>query len=297
MKINFIKGMFADYGLGKRMLLLFGIFLLTEIFGNVIALGFGKLGEMFLSTNNVIRLEQFVGSMVSFAGAAILFYYLVSQKDNFFSFFKFEKKHRLLLYLLAVLALASLLPLVNYTAYINENMKLPESLSLIEEKMKEMEELAKALTLDLLKTDSFFLFLTNIIVIAIAPAFCEEMLFRGALQKTLQERMAPWLAIVITSILFSAMHLQFYGFIPRFLLSVFLGLLFYISGSMKLNMFAHCFNNAVAVIVYYFCSMANVAIDDAPTETLGKEDAVAAIVSTLIFAGIMWVIYRHVKKE
>ena len=62
-------------------------------------------------------------------------------------------------------------------------------------------------------------------------------------------------------------------------------------------MIVHFTNNALAVLAYRICTIYNIPIDDAPTETLGKEDVVPVIIATLIFAGIMWVIYQKADKS
>ena len=294
---KFIKGMFANYKTGKKILLLLGIFILLDVIGNVVGLGCDMVGSKLLSHSNSLRLIQFVASMIVFIGTPCVFFYLTAKPQcSFTEYFKLNKKNSLFLYVLAFLALLSITPIVNYTAYINEQMTLPESLKNIEELIKGMEEEAKRITMEILKTDSVLIFIINMIVIAAAPAIGEELMFRGALQKTLHEKFSPFWAIVITSILFSALHFQFYGFVPRFLLSVFLGMLYYLSGSIKLNMLVHFSNNALAVFIYYICTIANIPIDDAPTETLGKEDFVPVILATVLFAGIMWVIYQKTDK-
>ncbi len=290
--------MFADYSLGKKMILLLCIFILLDIFGNVAGLVCGLSEDVLLSKTDTIRLEQLVASIIVFIGTPYLFFYLSAKPECTFSeFFKLGKSNGILLYILAITAWILLIPTVNYTAYYNEQFTLPESLHFIEEKLKYMENLAKELTTDLLKTDSPLILTVNLLVIAAIPAIGEEMTFRGALQKTLQEHLSPVAAIIITSAIFSAMHFQFYGFIPRFLLSIFLGMLYYFSGSIKLNMLAHFCNNAIAVIAFYICTVAKVSIDDAPTETMGKDDIYSVIISIVLFAGIMHVIYTQSKKK
>lgn len=293
-----IKGMFADFTFGKKLLVLLGIFILLDVVGNVVGLGCGLAEDVLLSKTNTIRLEQFVASVIVFIGTPYVFFYLTGKpKCSFGQFFKLRKENSSLLYLLAIIAWGSLLPIVNYTASINEQMTFPEYLKELEDALKNMEDLAEKLTLDLLKTDSPIMLLINMVIIAAVPAIGEEMTFRGALQKTIQEKMSPWAAITITSIIFSALHFQFYGFIPRFILSIFLGMLYYFSGSIKLNMLAHFCNNAIAVIAFYICTVAGVNIDEAPTETLGKDDIMPVIIATLIFAGVMWAIYKESRKR
>lgn len=295
---RFIKGMFSDYTLGKKMLLLVGILIIMEVIGNVVGLGCGLLEGVVLSKTNTIRLEQLVASSVIFIGTPYVFFYLTANQDcSFAKFFKLTQKNSFILYLLALAALFCFTPAVNFTAYYNEQMTLPESLHWLEEQIKSLEDLAEELTLELLKTDSPLILLFNIIVIGAAPAIGEELMFRGAMQKTLQEKMSPWSAIIITSVVFSALHFQFYGFVPRFLLSIVLGAIFYYGGSIKLNMFAHFCNNTLAVFAYYVCTVLNIPIDDSPTETLGKGDLPPVIIATILSATAIYAIYQFAKKE
>lgn len=296
---KFIRGMFADSSVGKKILLLISIFILLEMAGSVIGLGIGELGKlMSISQANIFRLQQLFASSVSFIGTPLIFFYLVAKPQcSFMRFFKLDKSNRLTVYLLAVVALFACLPLVNYTASINEQMTFPESLNGLESALKGMEDLAKKLTIDLLKTDSAVIFCLNIIVVALAPAIGEELLFRGALQGTLQKKFSPIVAIFITSIIFSALHLQFYGFVPRVVLSILLGLLFYYSGSIRLNMFVHFLNNALSVVAFYICTIKNISIDDTPAETVGKEDITPTVIATLISAVAIWGIYKIANRK
>jgi membrane protease YdiL (CAAX protease family) len=90
----------------------------------------------------------------------------------------------------------------------------------------------------------------NLLMIAILPAIGEELLFRGVLLRLFRE----WtknvhVAIIITALLFSFIHFQFYGFLPRFLMGVLFGYLVYWSGSLWVSVIAHFVNNGTAVIV------------------------------------------------
>jgi hypothetical protein len=94
--------------------------------------------------------------------------------------------------------------------------------------------------------------LFNLLVIAIVPAIGEELLFRGYLQQSFSKWLSnPHVAIIVTAVLFSAIHLHFQAFFPRLILGVLLGYLFYWSGSLWLPILAHFTNNAQAVIISY----------------------------------------------
>jgi membrane protease YdiL (CAAX protease family) len=89
-------------------------------------------------------------------------------------------------------------------------------------------------------------------MIAVLPAVGEELLFRGVIQKLFSKitRSHHW-GIWISAILFSALHLQFYGFIPRLLLGAMFGYLLVWSGSLWLPILAHFINNAAAVTALF----------------------------------------------
>jgi len=96
-------------------------------------------------------------------------------------------------------------------------------------------------------------YLLGLVVMAFLPALCEESLFRGGLQNFLtRSTQKPWLAILVVSVLFSAVHFSFYGFLPRMFLGIVLGLVYYSTGSLWLSILAHFANNAFAVSQYYF---------------------------------------------
>jgi len=144
------------------------------------------------------------------------------------------------------------LPVINLLAMWNAQINLPQWLESVEEWMKVTEESAKKLTELFLDADNTGEFLINFLMIAIFPAIGEELLFRGILQRYLIEWLKnKHIGVLITSILFSALHLQFFGFFPRLLLGIFFGYLLLWSRNLWLPIFAHFVNNGAAVIFYF----------------------------------------------
>ena len=158
-----------------------------------------------------------------------------------------------LLVLLTVLIIFFAIPVINFTAIINSNLTLPESLSGMEDIMKKMEETAKITTGKFLNVNSPGGLLINIFIIAVLPAIGEELLFRGIFLRLLNDWIKNMhLAIIVSAFFFSFIHFQFYGFIPRMLLGILFGYLLYWSGSIWLPIIAHFINNALAVTAFYF---------------------------------------------
>lgn len=116
--------------------------------------------------------------------------------------------------------------------------------------MQAQEALAKQLTDQLLASDRIDILLANLLVVAVIAALTEELFFRGALQRILGKALSNPHAIIWTAAaLFSAFHMQFYGFLPRMILGAYFGYLLLWSRSIWLPVFAHFINNATAVVV------------------------------------------------
>lgn len=141
------------------------------------------------------------------------------------------------------------IPALNQIVYWNQEMHLPEAFSAFEEWCREMEELAAAQTEGLLNSTGIGVALMNILVIGVLTGIGEEFFFRGALQRMLIIcRVNPHTAIWVAAVIFSLLHFQFFGFIPRVLLGAWFGYLYWWSGSIWVNAFAHALNNSLVIV-------------------------------------------------
>ncbi len=185
------------------------------------------------------------------------------------------------------------LPLVNRMIEINEMLKLPEFLAGIERWMKEAEENAAEITKQFLKMDTPGDILLNMAMIALIPAIGEELLFRGVLQRLFSEwTKNAHLGVFIAAVLFSAIHLQFYGFLPRMAIGVLFGYMFIWSGSLWLPILGHFVNNGAAVVLTYLSSKGNIVFD-ADNFGTGEGEGVFTIAGAVIIAGLLFFIYRR----
>lgn len=148
-----------------------------------------------------------------------------------------------------ILALC-LIPLTGFTGELNSAMKLPEWLSGVEDWMRGKENMAGKLFEVLMTPDNIGSLAINLLMIALLPAIGEELIFRGIFQRILTKMFSSGhVAVMITAFFFSALHFQFYGFIPRFILGLVYGYLFLWSGTLWLPVIAHFINNALSVII------------------------------------------------
>ena len=156
-------------------------------------------------------------------------------------------------YLLIAFLMVVSAPFVSWVVELNASMVLPDFLAGLDQWMRASEAQAEQLTKAFLTFDGVGSLLYMLIIIAVVPAVGEELLFRGVLQKIfINWFKKPHLAIWVTAILFSALHMQFFGFFPRMLLGVLFGYIFYWSKSLWLPILGHFINNGSVVILSYF---------------------------------------------
>lgn len=245
-------------------------------------------------TIEMLKLIQTLSEIGTFIVPAILLAYFFSfQPANYLGL---DKKALPASHLLIAVLMIVALPFINFLGEMNSHMRLPEWLSGVEKWMKDSEDKAAQLTEKFLEMNSIKDFIYAFIMVALLPAIGEELMFRGIVQRVFRE----WFknvntAIIVTAILFSAMHMQFYGFIPRMLLGVMLGYLYVWSGSLWLPILAHLVNNGAAVILTYLFKSQMTTFD---ADKIGTEnDYAAVLISAILVAGILWTVYRLEKRK
>lgn len=150
----------------------------------------------------------------------------------------------------------------------NASVHLPGFLKGFEEWARSREEYAEELTRYLTYFDNPLQFVLAFVVIAVLPAFGEEYVFRGLLQNEFKR----WtgnihVAIWVSAILFSGIHMQFFGFIPRVLLGALFGYLYAWSGNLLLPVLAHFVNNGFSLVVMYLHQLGYIDMDVESTES------------------------------
>lgn len=152
-------------------------------------------------------------------------------------------------------------------AYLNDQIPISASWRATFDKLEDEYNLQAEAILSLNNTTDFIIAL---IVMAFLPAVCEETLFRGGLQNFLsRSTKRPWLSIIIVSLIFSAAHFSYYGFLSRFFLGVMLGLIFEYSGKLWLSILGHFINNAIAITFIYVYKMQGKPLKEAMADTNG----------------------------
>ncbi|MEO5600156.1 MAG: CPBP family intramembrane glutamic endopeptidase [Cyclobacteriaceae bacterium] len=173
----------------------------------------------------------------------------------------------------------------------NEALNFPEFAKNFETWARDREDTAAELTKFLTNFESTGELMLALLIIAVLPAIGEELVFRGLIQNELfRGTKNIHVAIWIAAILFSAIHFQFFGFVPRLLLGALFGYIYYWSGNLTLAILAHFVNNAVSVVAIYFYQRGTFTFDIESPESV---PANVFIISALLTAGLLYYLYKY----
>lgn len=241
----------------KVILIGFGLFILGQIVSALFTLGIGYVFKIDsgvllkqsgdasnLIHRNYLRVALFLSHVFSFILPAIITLQYCYKKE-WLSAVGLDRFPSWKLIGLSILFLVVSIPLVSFSSEINKMIPLPPML-------KSMESSTELILKTILKKDFFYEIVLNVIIIGIIPAIGEELMFRGVLQQQIGRLIHNQHAMVwVTACIFSAIHFQFEGFLPRAILGAVLGYLFVWTKNIWLPMIAHLFNNAAQVITIY----------------------------------------------
>ncbi|MFD2722089.1 CPBP family intramembrane glutamic endopeptidase [Hymenobacter monticola] len=144
-----------------------------------------------------------------------------------------------------------IMPLMSVIIAWNAGAHFPTALHDFEVWARASEDRAAVLTKFLTRFNTGTRFLVGVVVVALVPAVAEELVFRGVVQKNLVRWFSPHVGVWVAAAIFSAIHLQFFGFVPRFVLGLVLGYLYLWSGNILVSMAAHFTQNAFQLLLLY----------------------------------------------
>lgn len=233
------------FHLGRQLLLLLGFFMV----GIFIATAIGSLSAPLLGagSRNALLVQSVAQNLFAFMIPAWGCMRLEGKQA--FSLLGLDRGYTLKALAGLLVAWLAGVAALNQIIYWNAEMHLPDSLHRLEESWRQMEEVNAAFTDTLTSDTSWWGLFSGILVVGIITGLAEEMFFRGGLQGTLvRSSLPPHAAIWITAPVFSFMHFQMFGFVPRLLLGAWFGYLYWWSGSLWLSATAHAFNNSLVVL-------------------------------------------------
>jgi membrane protease YdiL (CAAX protease family) len=210
-------------------------------------------------------------------------------------YFERARAISLVQYLLVFASMLCFIPMMSLISYWNESMQLPSSLEGIQQWMRASEDSAAFMTKQIVEESTWLGLFINLIILAVVPAIGEEMVFRGCLQHIFgrwitNEHVVIWLVAII----FSAFHMQFFGFFPRLLLGAFFGYLYVWSKNIYLPIFGHFVNNASATITAFYYTRKGISFEQM---NVFEQEPFWVYVASLIFTVIFVVLYYRSTKK
>lgn len=278
---------------GLQFIVVIGLLILALIVGSfigmiIIGLRYGTqtltdILQANLSAPNVsasLWILQFFGTTMPILATPIIFsYFIIREPDEYL------KTHLNFPWLLIVVVFVAMMlsnPLIEFLGNLNEKMVLPKFLKGMEDWMRQSENDTKKLSDAMMTMNTFWSMIFNLLFIGLLTAVVEEVLFRGCLQTifvrwTKNKHVAVW----VVAILFSAFHMEFFGFLPRLFLGVLFGYFTAWSGSVWPSIWAHFVNNGSIVVLTYLAQQKIVDIDVDDQHMFGHGIYAASLIITV----------------
>lgn len=272
---------------GKSVFLFVCWWILSTILGSIII--------NFLGVDSLVKIRCAVllQDIFLFILPVLLTVALVAVNPFRFLNFSGKLSMRNLLLTLAIVIVA--IPAMNRLVAWNEGISLPESFSGLENLLRNSEDAAKASVQSLMGGSSVWDLIIGILIMGCLTGFAEELFFRGGLQTLLVRLLRnPHVAVWSAAFIFSAVHLQFYGFVPRLFMGAFFGYLMWYGRSIWLPMAAHALNNSLVVLNNWLLQRGVTTVN---ADSIGVGDSamsyVSVLVSCVLMAALMYLLFNR----
>ena len=276
----------------ERLFILLALIIIGLILGTVIGFAYVFITKSNPQDLNALRFMQISSQLFTFVFPPIAYAFLVKEKPvNALGL----KNSKILWFLIGTAMIFAIMPLNSIFAEWNAGLTLPDSMSKIESLMKQMQESATAMIEKFVSVDTIGGLILNLFMIAGLAAIGEELLFRSIIQTSLIKICKnAHVGILIASAIFSFIHLEFYGFVPRLILGMLLGYMFYFSGSIWIPMLMHFLNNGTVVLIYF---LNNKGITNIDVDTFGQTSIPVLIVSIVVMIVLFLFSIKYSYKE
>ncbi|MFZ4798058.1 MAG: CPBP family intramembrane glutamic endopeptidase [Bacteroidia bacterium] len=287
-----------------NFLILTGMVITFYIIGGVLGIAITKtffgidlqstFSEIIYNSNTnpqgvmALKLNQALISITIFVVPAFLFCRAIEQ--NPIRFLQLKHKTKWYNYLFIIILIILALPVSSWLMELNQNFHLPEYYKDFETFLRGDEAFAKLQMEAFVNANTISQLLFNIVIVAVIPAITEEVFFRGCLQNFVRRCFYNLhVSVIFTAIIFSAIHGDYFGFLPRFMFGLVLGYAFAYSGNIWVSIVGHFLNNCITIVAY-FIAQKN------PNIAFLKDDYSFPIIFTLIgCVGIIAILFAMSK--
>ncbi len=255
-----------------------------------------KGGEVLRKIPNAwlgMIMGQGLGSFAGFVGTAWLYWRVIEKKQ--WSDLNFQSLPPIRVFFMVLLIEVSFMGFNGWLQELNQNFVFPESMKGLETVLKNMEDKLAETTRFFTSFTSLWQFLLAFVVIAVIAGVGEELVFRGLLMRKLfMGTKNIHVAIWLSGFIFAVIHFQFYGILPRMMLGVLFGYLYYWTGNIWVPIAAHIFNNGLAIIIMYLYNLKIVKTD---LENLDHMPTPIVIFSLVATAGLLFLFKNYLDKQ
>ena len=230
----------------------------------------------------------FFSQVLSILIPALIFLYLY-HRENFLVYIKAKMPKMNLFFMYSVMLLFLAYPLIQFSYTVNKKLPIANWFS-------DQSQFINSFMADIMHINSFMDFITKIFLVALIPAVSEELFFRAGIQNELTGHMKNKdIAIILAAILFSAVHFQFDGFLPRFFLGLILGYVYYWSQSIWVSMTIHFLNNALLIVgAYLQQDQIDEIINEPDAEKLPLHILLMSIVAVFVLRHKMYTMWKEI---
>jgi membrane protease YdiL (CAAX protease family) len=276
---------------------LFGGFILYQVVGGILTLlVFGM--DINHAPVNQYRLMTAAGQILFILLPALLFSKWFYNDVGKIIRIRMPSWQEVLLFLIGIAILSPLLQNLLYIQnYVLNSLASSSSFfNSVRSSMDKLDSLVQSAYVNLLQSNNFFEKILIVAVVAIVPAFCEETMFRGFIQRSFEMKMKPFWAALITAVFFGLYHFSPYGLIALVCLGFFFGFAAYTSETLVIPIILHFANNFIAVIMYFMYG--NEELTNNPT--ISKAELIPTlgmlIGLTIVFFFLIYFIKRYYSK-
>lgn len=277
---------------GQRLLLLVCVMMLCWVVTNVLN---GFILAKFGITTRTLRIAAILQSMLQIIMPAIITALLVSRRPA--RLLAIERAPRSGPMFLGICVLIVSVPLLNLIIQLNASLHLPPAFGAAESWMRQMEDNAASTIATLQGGSSVADLVMSILIVGIMAGLGEELLFRGSIQRLLSTSgLNTHAAIWITAAIFSAVHMQFFGFVPRMLLGALFGYMLVWSGTLWLPICVHAANNIIYVTARWMALRSSVS--STTVDTVGVDGNWTIILtSAALTTATLFALYRQCRRD
>lgn len=245
------------------------------------------LGKINSNTGG-LRLVVITQDVVMFIAPALATAAMIVGPQRMFGWIGMNRMPGLRICMLALMAYFVSIPLMEWIVDWNAGIQLPQWLAGVETTMRSFEDAANDTVNSIVGAHTVGNLIVSIIIIGIITGIAEETFFRGGLQRVLYRPGHRQVAVWIAALVFSFMHFQFYGFVPRLLLGALFGYVFLWSGSLWTGIILHALNNTLTLCQWWSRGAESVAGDGVGFSLTSPLMVGASVVLTAVTLYLMW---------